>query len=716
MSFTKQILLGLFLGLGIGIFLGEFSQPFSIGGDIYIGLLQMTVLPYIVVSLIANLGRISWSESRDLLISAVSVLALILVLGMVMLVVIPYAFPEWQSGSFFRATMVESGKAFDLVAMYIPANPFNSLANNIVPAVVLFSILLGVGVSGVAGNGGFLQSLDVVEAALNRINKMVIKLTPIGVFAIAAGTAGTISVDELSRLQAYLITYTVIALVLSFLVLPLLVSAVTPFSYKDLVTIPKDTLIMIFATAKIIVLMPQLVENVKALFRRYDLEDEHVKSGAEVLMPLAYPFPNLGTYTILMFIPFSAWYMGRSLDFSDQVVFQAASLLSSFVAPIIGIPFLLDLMRVPADMMELFMMSTVYTDRIRVVLGAVHLLSLTIVVLAINKGVFRWNVKALLKAVGISALAIAISLLSVRAYLGEAMTDTPAGADALVQMRWMDRTVEAKVYKNSLPAVENKAAAEDRISIIMQRGTLRVGYLADSLPFAFSNEQGEITGFDIEMAHMLARDLGVTLELVRIKTDSISELFSTGQVDIVMSGLGITAKRALQWEFSSSPMDLTLAVLVEDHRRREFLTLENLKNNKNLNLGIVGADSAYKHLLENMIGDVNIISVSSPRSFLKGNKPNLDGIIYSAEGGSAWTLLYPTYTVVVPEPGQIKLSMAYPLPKGELAWKRFVSQWVEIKQKEGTITSLFDHWIQGKGAEDTTPRWSVVRNILHWVD
>ena len=313
-------------------------------------------------------------------------------------------------------------------------------------------------------------------------------------------------------------------------------------------------------------------------------------------------------------------------------------------------------------------------------------------------------------------MAIAISLLSVRAYLGEAMTDTPAGADALVQMRWMDRTVEAKVYKNSLPAVENKAAAEDRISIIMQRGTLRVGYLADSLPFAFSNEQGEITGFDIEMAHMLARDLGVTLELVRIKTDSISELFSTGQLDIVMSGLGITAKRALQWEFSSSPMDLTLAVLVEDHRRREFLTLENLKNNKNLNLGIVGADSAYKHLLENMIGDVNIISVSSPRSFLKGNKPNLDGIIYSAEGGSAWTLLYPTYTVVVPEPGQIKLSMAYPLPKGELAWKRFVSQWVEIKQKEGTITSLFDHWIQGKGAEDTTPRWSVVRNILHWVD
>ena len=40
--------------------------------------------------------------------------------------------------------------------------------------------------------------------------------------------------------------------------------------------------------------------------------------------------------------------------------------------------------------MELFVMSTVYTDRIRVVLGAVHLLSLAIVVLAYNRDVLHW--------------------------------------------------------------------------------------------------------------------------------------------------------------------------------------------------------------------------------------------------------------------------------------------------------------------------------------
>lgn len=635
MTFTRQILLGLFLGLLLGVFFGELAAPFSLGGEIYIALLQMTVLPYIVVSLIANLGRISWAQSRSLLLAAIWALALLLGLGILVLAITPLAFPQWESASFFRSSLVEAIPPLDLVALYIPANPFASLANNVVPAVVLFCILLGVGISGLPNSGGFLRGLDVLEAGLNRVNKLVIKITPYGVFAIAAGTAGTISLDELSRIQAYLLTYTVIALILSFITLPLLVSAVTPFTYRDLVAVPKDTLIMIFAAAKIIVLMPQLVENVKTLFRRYDLEDEQVDSGAEVLMPLAYPFPNLGTFTILMFVPFSAWYMGRELDMTDMLVFQAASLMSSFVAPIIGIPFLLDLMRIPADMMELFMMSTVYTDRIRVVLGAVHLLSLTVVVLAYRRGVFRLNLPALLRAVGISVFAIGIALVGLRVYLGSAMSESYHGDQALVQMRWMDRTAEVRTFRHEPPPADKLDLSMGRVDLIQQRGSVRVGYLADSLPFAFSNEQGEVVGFDIELAHMLANDLGVRLDLVRVSMDEIAPLFASGQLDIVMSGLAVTATRALQWEFAASPMDLTVALLVPDHRRKTFSNFDVLRSQPDLRIGIVQNDAALRHSIETALPNVRLEHVNSPREFLRGHRPELDAVVYSAEGGSA---------------------------------------------------------------------------------
>jgi Na+/H+-dicarboxylate symporter/ABC-type amino acid transport substrate-binding protein len=711
-----KIVLGLVLGVLTGLFLGEIAAPFVVVGEIFIGLLQMTVLPYIVVSLVSNLGRITWSESKGLLIAAMAVLGVLLLLGVVVLLTVPLAFPDWRSASFFSSSLVQVPATIDLVAQYIPANPFASMANNVVPATVLFSILLGIGVSGLRDNDGLLRALDVLADALNRINKIVIKATPLGAFAIAAGVAGTVLLGEISKLQAYLLTYTVVSLILAFLVLPLLTSALTPFRYRDLLTIPRDTLVTIFATAKIIVVLPQLIEDIRELFRRYGYEHEDTDAGIRILLPLAYPFPNLGTYAILMFIPFSAWYLGRSLDFSDQLMFQLSAMLSSFVAPIIGIPFLLDLMRLPADLMELFIMSTVYTDRIRVVLGAMHLISLTVIAVSISHGIFRVKLKKLLRAGVISLAAVLGSLLLLQSYLSYSLGESYQGDRDLIAITWMDRPVPAKTYNKSLPPVEPKVEGRDRLSVIEQRHSLRVGYLADSLPFAFRNDAGDVVGFDMEMGHHLASDLGVDLELVRVKREQINALFDSGQIDIVMSGVAITPARVREWNFGDSPLDLTLGFLVEDHRRNDFRSYEAVTRLANLKLGVVQNDDSFIRQSKQRFPNAEFVNIKSPRSFLRGQAPDLDAVIYSAEGGSAWTLIYPGYTVVVPLPLVSRVPLGYPLPQGEASWSRFVSEWTRLKKKDGTVDALFDHWIGGAGAAPSEPRWSVIRDVLHWIE
>ncbi|MEE4190025.1 MAG: cation:dicarboxylase symporter family transporter [Halieaceae bacterium] len=716
MSFTLQICLGLLLGILTGLFLGDLALPFSTAGEIYIGLLQMTVLPYIVVSLIANLGRISWAESRGLLTAAISALGVLLLLGVVTLITVPLAFPDREAASFFSSSLVETPPPTNLVELYIPSNPFGSMANNVVPATVLFSILLGIGLSGVSGKEGLLRALDALADGLNRINKLVIKLTPAGAFAIAAGVAGTILVDDISKLQAYLLTYTVVCLILTFLVLPLLVTALTPFRYKDLLTIPRDTLVTIFATGKIIVVLPQLIDNLHELFDRYGLEDEQNDRGISILLPLAYPFPNLGTYAILMFVPFSAWYLGSGLELPEQLMFQASALMSSFVAPIIGIPFLLDLLEIPADMMELFVMSTVYTDRIRVVLGAMHLITLTIIAVAISRGAFRVDWMRLLRAGVVSLAAVVLSLLALRGYLGYAMAESYRGDQELIEITFLEPPVETRVWHDELPPAEAAVGALGRLQIIERRGTLRVGYMDDSLPFAYRNRAAELMGFDIEMAHRLAGDLGVTLELVRIDFEAAPELLADGRIDIVMSGVGITPGRLRQFRFGASPMDLTLSLLVEDHRRREFKSHEAVQRARGLKFGIVQRDPAFLREAQKQFPNVELVPVDSPRRFLRGNRPELDAVIYSAEGGAAWTLIYPGYAVVVPHPLEYKVPLGYPLPMEDEAWGLFVSEWTRLRQKNGTVQALFDHWISGDGADVEKQRWSVVRDVLHWVD
>ena len=53
------ILVGLFLGIAVGLFLGDLAGPLQLAAQAYVRLLQMTVLPYIVFSLIGNIGSLS---------------------------------------------------------------------------------------------------------------------------------------------------------------------------------------------------------------------------------------------------------------------------------------------------------------------------------------------------------------------------------------------------------------------------------------------------------------------------------------------------------------------------------------------------------------------------------------------------------------------------------------------------------------------------------
>ena len=59
MTLGTRILIGLALGIALGFFVGELAAPLKGVGDIFVGLLQMTVLPYIIVTLTANVGRLS---------------------------------------------------------------------------------------------------------------------------------------------------------------------------------------------------------------------------------------------------------------------------------------------------------------------------------------------------------------------------------------------------------------------------------------------------------------------------------------------------------------------------------------------------------------------------------------------------------------------------------------------------------------------------------
>jgi hypothetical protein len=78
-------------------------------------------------------------------------------------------------------------------------------------------------------------------------------------------------------------------------------------------------------------------------------------------------------------------------------------------------------------------------------------------------------------------------------------------------------------------------------------------------------------------------------------------------------------------------------------------------------------------------------------------------------------MFHPRFSVVVPEGATIKMPLVYPLAGNDPAWSRYVDTWVALKKRDGFVDALYEQWIEGRAASRPRPRWSVIRDVLHWV-
>jgi polar amino acid transport system substrate-binding protein len=104
------------------------------------------------------------------------------------------------------------------------------------------------------------------------------------------------------------------------------------------------------------------------------------------------------------------------------------------------------------------------------------------------------------------------------------------------------------------------AAKADRLEDILKKGVVRIAVPLDVPPFGSQNQNREAEGFDVELAGMVAKALGVKLEMQQVTGANRIPFLLTDKVDIVISVMGLTPERAKQIMFTSPYADTNLAV------------------------------------------------------------------------------------------------------------------------------------------------------------
>ncbi len=717
LGLSSKIVIGLLCGIGCGLFFGDYCAWLSLVGDAFIGLLRMTVLPYIVVSLISNLGRLAFRHSRRLALIGGAVLCVLWAIVLCTVFLLAVSYPEWKSGSFFSTALTEPAGETDILSTFIPSNIFAALADNRVPAVVVMSIFLGLALGGMPQRQPLIEQLDIVARLLLRVSTFVARLSPVGVFAIAASTAGTISLDELGRLQAYLISYAAGAVFLGFVVLPCLVAACTPLRYRDVLAVSKDAMIMAFATGKLIIVIPLLVEETEKLVRRLREEgDEDMAPAVDVLYPVAYPFPHVGKLLGMLFIPFAAWFLGNTLSWTEYPAFLVSGVFAYFGGPILATPFLLDQMHLPHDMFQLFLLSGVIGERIGDALGAIHLATFTLLTTCAFLGRLTFRLTAVLQYLGMIACSAVIMLTGVQMVLGQTLRFVDDKQQIVANMQLLEEPVESVVVRETGPNPDPRVPGESILDRIRRRGIIRVGYNEDKLPFAYFNVEGDLVGMDINMAHALARDLGVTIEFVRFDRRTLATQLAEDDFDVVMSGLVGTLERAEVMQHTDPYLDVTLALVVPDYRVRRFRSLAAMQQVDNLRIGFVDLSRGFVDRLRLLLPRAELIELPTNGEFFETETHGLDALLISAESGSAFTLLYPDFEVVIPDGTQVSLPLFYAIGGRDARMRDFLEHWLDLREKDGTIREYYEHWILGKLRQQARRRWCVIRDVLEWVD
>ena len=109
MTLSRQILAGLALGIFTGLFFGERAAALRWVADGFVKLLQMMVLPYITVSIVASLGSLQPSELRTLGLRAAGVIGGLWIVALSFAFLIPLTFPSAQNASFFSTAWSSGG-------------------------------------------------------------------------------------------------------------------------------------------------------------------------------------------------------------------------------------------------------------------------------------------------------------------------------------------------------------------------------------------------------------------------------------------------------------------------------------------------------------------------------------------------------------------------------------------------------------------------------
>ncbi|PML45351.1 amino acid ABC transporter substrate-binding protein [Vibrio tasmaniensis] len=239
----------------------------------------------------------------------------------------------------------------------------------------------------------------------------------------------------------------------------------------------------------------------------------------------------------------------------------------------------------------------------------------------------------------------------------------------------------------SLPALASETPNLDKIN---ERGSLRVG-MSTFVPWAMRNKQGDLVGFEIDVAKRLAEDSGWKVEFVPTAWDGIIPSLLSKKFDVIIGGMSITEARAKSVLFTEPYSHSGVQLAANKELAEGFTQISDFDSRRVKIAARRGAftvqvaretfpkakvlqfDDDAQAFQEVLNGNAHAVIASSP-------KPEHEAI------KNADTLFIPF------EERLSKGNEAFAVRLGETDKTEFFNEWIKARTEDGWLKERYEYW------------------------
>ncbi len=227
---------------------------------------------------------------------------------------------------------------------------------------------------------------------------------------------------------------------------------------------------------------------------------------------------------------------------------------------------------------------------------------------------------------------------------------------------------------------------------IKQRGTMRVG-VSTFVPWAMRNTQGELIGYEVDVALRLAEDAGLKVEFVPTAFDGIVPGLLAGKFDVIIAGMSITPQRNLSVNFTMPYAHSGLLLAASKQlagnmtQKEDYNTDEVTITVRRGSISVQAAQKAFPKATLRQFDD----DIQAFQEVLNGNA---HAVIASTPKPEFETIKN-SDKLFIPFEGHLDRGVeAIGVRQGELDALNFFNNWILLRTEDGWLKERHDYWFK----------------------